>query len=71
MAMVNIQVVRMGMPEGRMGVLVRMWLVLIPRKVVGVLMMFIMNVSMIVTQPFVGMLVHVFFTQVQPDPRCH
>ena len=69
--MVNIRIVRMRMPKRRVDVFVSVWFAWVPGKVMGVLMVFIMNVSMTVTHRLVGMLVHVFFTQVQPDPSCH
>ena len=50
---------------------VSMRFVLIHRRVMGVLMVFIMNVSMTVKYRFVGMLVHVSFTQMKPNPHAH
>jgi len=69
--MVDIRIVRMCMPKGRMDVFVSVWFAFVPGKVMGVLMVFIMNVSMTVTYKLVGMLVQVFLSQMKPDARSH
>jgi hypothetical protein len=69
--MMNIRIVTMRMPKRRVGVFVSVGFTLVPGKVMGVLMVFIMNVWMTVTHRFVGMLVHVFLSQMKPDPRSH
>ena len=69
--MVNIRIVRMRMPKRRVHVFVSVGFALVPRKIMGVLMVFIMNVSMTVTYKLVGMLVQVFLSQMKPDARSH
>ncbi len=59
------------MPKRRVDVFVSVWFAWVPGKVMGVLMLFIMNVSMTVTRRLVGMLVHVLLSQMKPDPRSH
>ena len=69
--MVNIRIVRMRMPKRRVDVFVSVWFAWVPGKIMRVLMVFIMNVSMAVTHRFMGMFVHVFLSQMKPDPRSH
>ncbi len=69
--MVDIGVVHMVMRQPGMGVFMRVGFYPAPREIVRVLMMLIVRMPMTVSLPFVRVLMHVPFRQVQPDAGGH
>jgi hypothetical protein len=67
----DIGIVRMGVGEGLVAMLVRMGLASIPGEGVRMLVMGIVTVAVRVDEQLMRMLVLVPFGEVQPDPRRH
>ena len=69
--MMHVGIVRVSMDQWRMNVRVRVRLVSIPGKVVGMPMVFIMHVGVRVFQLLVCMQMPMMFSEVQPDACGH
>lgn len=69
--MVSIWEVRMGMGLWLMGMSMGMFAAGLNRLVMGVLVVFVMNMLVFVLQPLVGVLVFVMLCQVKPDADGH
>ena len=70
-SMMHVGIVRVSMDQWRMNVRVRVRLVSIPGKVVGMPMVFIVRMCVRVFLALVSMQMRVMFSKVQPDPGAH
>jgi hypothetical protein len=71
MAMVNVREMRVTVRDRQMRVRMRMRFIAIVRKVVRVLMMFVMPMPVRMLEPLVRMFVFVPFAHMQPDAERH